>query len=266
MKYLLPLWLILWALPAMAQVNGLLIAPTQLVFTPSQTAQSMSVANRSAAPMRLSVYLSDEVMTPAGAVATLAEGFPYTARKLVRFMPESIELAPGQYQTIRVLVRRPADLASGDYHSHLMIEQLPVSATTTTSGTPRGVKFGVTTLVTFGMPVIVQHGTISSSLTLQGLAPWPRMQPDGHNIAPFRVNLTRSGNATGVGFLTLKTPTGADLITPRRVSVYREVEAVTLSGTPTPLAATYKGPATLTLHAAPSIKAPVVKALNVTLP
>jgi hypothetical protein len=253
---------------AQAQNIGLLLAPTQVIFAPNQTVQTLTATNRAGKPVVQKVYLSEEVMGPNGSVSTLKEGeFPYSVRRLVRFSPDTIELAPGESQVIRVMVRRPANLEAGDYHSHLILEEQPPakvltdSSTTPFEGTNKA-GFAVQTLLTLGVPIIVQHGAISSSLDLIGLKPWPRTLPNG-NPAPFEVQLKRSGNATGVGFLTLQTPKAEDIMVRRRVSVYREVDEVTLKIQPTELGLTYKGPATLRLTNSSAPDAALIEAQDV---
>ena len=235
-----------------AQNLGLVVAPTQVIFTPKMAVYTMSATNRSNRPMHYKLILSDEVMNAQGGVETQAEGFAYSARRLLRFMPDEIRLKPNEGQRIRILVRRPENLAPGDYHSHLIFEEQkpepPVSGTAALAGGPDGgqAKFGVTSLLSIGIPLIVQQGPISASLTLLGMNP-VKPRNDVGNYPPYEIRIARSGNATGRGFLTLRTPAGADLINPRSVSLYREVDEVTMLHARTPLGETYKGPATLLL-------------------
>jgi hypothetical protein len=268
--------LAVWA-PLMAQTAsmGLIVAPTQVIFTPKISVMTMSVTNRSDRRMIHKIYLSDEVMGPHGGVTGQNEGFAYSARRILRFTPDALDLAPGEGQVIRLLARRPASLPAGDYHSHIVFDEQPlppppIGQTSLSSTTPEedgggSAKFGISTLLTVGVPVIVQQGSISSSLTLKGLNP-PLPRLENGNYPPFEILLRREGNATARGYLTLRTPQGADLITPRNVSVYREIADITLPNARTLLGTTYKGPAVLRLAASGKKNAPVIGELNVTFP
>ncbi len=45
---------------------------------------------------------------------------------MLRFSPRQVILKPGEHQKIRFLVRRPADLPEGEYHSHFLIKTEPM--------------------------------------------------------------------------------------------------------------------------------------------
>ena len=47
------------------------------------------------------------------------------ANDMVQFSPRQVTLQPGTSQTVRVMVRKPAGLAAGEYRSHLHFEKMP---------------------------------------------------------------------------------------------------------------------------------------------
>jgi hypothetical protein len=251
-----------------ANILGLSVAPINMVFTPRQTIQTFTVSNRSANTLAYRLSLSDEVMNADGSLSPQADGFAYSAKKMIRFSPNEITLAPGEHQIVRVMIRRPADLADGDYHSHVMFEeQLTKTQTDLKLDETQGavLKTELKALLTLGVPVVIQHGKIEQKLEMVGLVDTPKKLEDGQ-YSPFEVSFKRSGNATGVGFLTLKDPKGQDIMAPRSVSVYRERDEVTMKSQATEYGLGYKGPAILTLHAGNTAQTPIAKQIDVQIP
>jgi len=266
MKKLLALLLLLAPL-GYAQNLGLSVAPIQMIFAPRQTIQTFTVSNRSANTTLHRLNLSDEVMQENGSLATQAEGFEYSAKKMIRFSPNEITLGPGESQIVRVMIRRPADLKDGDYHTHVMFEEQLTETDKREGGLDAEGQFktNLKTLLTLGIPVIVQHGKIERNLEMVGLVGFAQKLEDG-NYSPFEIHFKRQGNATGVGYITLKDPNGQNIMAPRSVSVYRERDEVKMTSQATEYGQTYKGPATLTLYAGNKANTPVVKVIDVQIP
>lgn len=269
MKKLFTLFMLLMPF-AYAQNMGLSVAPIQMLFSPNKSIQTFSVSNRTAQTTVHRLSLSDEVMNADGSLSPQAEGFAYSAKKMIRFSPNEIILGPGEHQIVRVMIRRPAELAQGDYHTHVLFEeqfneavkQEAAAASATNEGQ---FKTKLRTLMTLGVPVMVQHGKLDGKLEMVGLVGTPKKDEHG-NYTPFQVKFKRSGNSTGVGYLTLQDPQGQDIMAPRSISVYRERDEVTMKSQATAYGLTYKGPAVLALHAGNTLQTPIVKRIDVQIP
>jgi hypothetical protein len=71
------------------------------------------------------------------------------------------------------MLRKPAELAEGEYRSHLQFELLPeAEGSTSIENQAGGKEIGVVlnTLVGASVPVIVRHGATSAAVRLSGLA------------------------------------------------------------------------------------------------
>lgn len=87
------------------------------------------------------------------------------------FTPRQITLAAGEKQTVRIAVRRPAELADGEYRSHLRFEvvkdntrneriaQEPIE--------PGKVRFAATVNASFSIPVIYRVGAYDINIDVQ---------------------------------------------------------------------------------------------------
>lgn len=253
---------LMMASTALGQSNAaLFVSPVRLIFDPSTTTSTMAVSNKTDATKYYELTMLDQVMTASGGIQQL-DTFDYSSKRMLRFMPRKIVLAGGERQVVRVMARRPADLADGDYHTHIFFNEVPapVSSTLPVSGTDispsKGPQFKVTTNVGVGIPVVVQKGIVSASLSLisASVAPLP---PEAEPGTPpsLQVNLQRLGNAEALAYLTVTAGDGTSptaLVQPRQMRVYRERDDVTVSVPLSPEAAGHRGPVRLQLNQRPN--------------
>ena len=113
-----------------------------------------------------------------------------------------LALAPGTAQTVRVLLRKPAELANGEYRSHLHFEVLPEArGATSIESQGKGDEIGIVlnTAINASIPVIVRQGATSASVALSGLA----LVAGAPGQPPLLgLDIERSGSASVYGDLT----------------------------------------------------------------
>lgn len=153
-----------------------------------------------------------------------------TASDLVRFTPKQIELAPNESQTLRLQMRKPADLPDGEYRSHLLFQSLPRVGETEspTALKDDALSVSIKFQVSVSIPVVVRHGTT----TMEGwLSDLQLLQPETPDSPPkLTLKLHRKGNRTLVGsFKIFFSPKGGPEILVGQneaVAVYCNIEAV----------------------------------------
>jgi hypothetical protein len=165
--------LLLWTcLPARAE---LMLHPTRLVFEKNARAAQIELINNGSEPTTYRISLVNRRMTEVGQFEpadTPAPGEQF-ADAMLRFSPRQITLQPGTAQTVRVMLRKPADLPEGEYRSHLQFEKLPDAGGATSidrQGGGREIGVVLDALVGAAIPVIVRHGAGSATVGLSGLA------------------------------------------------------------------------------------------------
>ncbi|MES2758931.1 MAG: fimbria/pilus periplasmic chaperone [Pseudomonadota bacterium] len=186
----------------------LMLFPTRVVFEKNQRAAQIELINSGtqAATYRLSII--NRRMSETGEFVPIETPAPgeLLAEPMVRFSPRQITLQPGTSQTVRVMLRKPADLADGEYRSHLHFEKLPeVKANSVETNAGAGsIGVSITALVGASVPVIVRHGATSATVALSNL------ELLGGNTAPaLAMRFSRSGNASIYGDLDVTfTPHG----------------------------------------------------------
>ncbi|TNE31835.1 MAG: molecular chaperone [Alphaproteobacteria bacterium] len=215
---------------AHAQTEGsvLFISPHRVDIAPDGRIQELNVANKSDVPRRYDLQIINQVMTENG-VTERRDSFEYSAEKMLKFTPKRFTLEPGERQVIRVMVRRPKDLADGDYHSHLLFREVPLrnqERNSSGNGGQQKASFEIQALYGVAVPVVVQHGTVNSSMGIVS-ATLAQNEQDQSGLA---IEFSRSGNGEASAYLSVvhRLPGQEDVsvTTEQWVRIYREVDKI----------------------------------------
>lgn len=226
LRHLLPALLLCPVAPS--ALADLALFPTRIVLEKNQRAAQVELMNIGTSPETYRINLVNRRMGEAGEFTALAEPGPgdLFADTLLRYSPRQVTIQPGSSQTVRILVRKPADLATGEYRSHLQFDRVADSTGASSieqTGLRDGAAIGVviTALVGASMPVIVRHGETQMSVTLSGLSLLPAVGEVGPTLS-FQIN--RSGSSSVYGDLNVRfTPRGGapvDLAKAGALAVY----------------------------------------------
>ncbi|MGH8853250.1 MAG: fimbrial biogenesis chaperone [Telluria sp.] len=153
----------------------LMLHPTRIVFDKNQRAAQVELINNGSKPASYRITLVNRRMNEAGqfeAADTPGEGERF-ADGMLRYSPRQVTLQPGTAQTVRLMLRKPAELADGEYRSHLLFDKLPdVEGNASVEHRSDSKQIGVmmNALVGASMPVIVRHGNVAATVKLDGLA------------------------------------------------------------------------------------------------
>ncbi len=192
------------AQPAFAD---LMINPTRIVFDKNRRAAQIDLINDGAASATYRLVMVNRRMSDAGefhAIDKAGTGEQFADAMLV-YSPHQITLAPGAQQLVRVAVRKPEDLADGEYRSHLFFEKVAETTDDTdieAIGRKRGGEVGVTltALIGVSIPVIVRHGDTSATVAIDHLA----LDPARAGQTPLlSLQLNRSGSRSVYGDLSV---------------------------------------------------------------
>lgn len=204
-------WLLL-ALAAPAHAD-LMLHPTRLVFEKNQRTAQIELINNGSKPATYRISLVNRRMTETGQFESADTAGPGErfADDMLRFSPRQVTLEPGTAQTVRVMLRKPAELAEGEYRSHLQFDRLADaegSASIENQGkgaNGQGIGVVLTALVGASVPVIVRHGATSANVGLSHLA----LQKGDGKHQSLTLQFDREGNSSVYGDLSVTfTPRG----------------------------------------------------------
>ncbi|MDQ1833051.1 fimbrial biogenesis chaperone [Massilia scottii] len=173
-RRLLAAAILMAALPVQA-LAGLMLNPTRVVFTKNQRAAQVELINSDSTPATYRISLVNRRMTENGEFTGADTAGPDDrfAATMLSFSPRQVTLLPGTAQVVRVMLRKPATLAAGEYRSHLHFEKLAdtggASSVETQAANAQQIGVVLNTLIGASIPVIVRHQTEGASVTLSAL-------------------------------------------------------------------------------------------------
>lgn len=202
--------------PALAD---LMINPTRIVFDKNQRSAQIDVINDGTTPATYRLNIVNRRMTESGEFQAITEPGPgeQFAGSMLVFSPRQIVLQPGTQQLVRVALRKPAELAPGEYRSHLSFDKVAdptLSNAIESQVKPGSNEVGVTiaALIGVSIPIIVRHGETAASVTLSNVfVEQPKAAGQPGVIA---LQMNRTGNRSVYGDLTatFKTASGSEQV------------------------------------------------------
>ena len=191
---------------------GLMIYPTRIVLESKARSAQVEIVNNGDKPETYRIGIFNRRMTESGEIvaADKAQAGEQFASDLLRYSPRQVTLQPGKAQTVRIMVRKPAGLAPGEYRSHLQFDRVADAegaANLENLAKPAKGEIAIVlqALVGASIPVIVRHGETKVTTTLTDLT-----LESGANKGPlFAFTIRRDGNRSVYGDLVATfTPAG----------------------------------------------------------
>lgn len=177
---------------------NLIIHPTRVQFNPTDRSASISLLNDSNTTSTYRLAWQEKKAKEGGGYIDISKGnsenFP-VASHMIRFSPRQVTLKPGERQTIKMSLRRPANLKDGEYRSHFLFKAIPPPETKTEEAA--GLQMKVNIITSFLIPVIVQQG----ELDIQAEVSSATMVVNPQNIAKsyIDVQMNRRGKHSAHG-------------------------------------------------------------------
>ncbi len=192
----------------------LMLFPTRIVLDKNQRAAQVELINQGKEPETYRINIVNRRMSETGefaAVETPGPGEQF-ADPMLRYSPRQVTIPPGGSQTVRILLRKPAELPAGEYRSHLQFDRVADSTegTSVESAGKRSenqIGIVINALVGASIPLIVRHGDTHALVTFTDLALIPKGAENESDVLAFVIN--REGNRSVFGDLVVTfTPPG----------------------------------------------------------
>lgn len=197
-----------------AFAGNLVVQPTRIVFDKDAKSAQVDITNTGSETATYRISFENKRMTEKGDFLPVVTPLPdeLFADKMLQFSPRQVVLGPGAGQTVRVLLRKPADLGPGEYRSHLTFSELPNPKAIKPSGDNTskdeiGIKLSA--LVGISIPVIVRQGVTSVKTSLTDLK---FNNATKKEAAALSLNIKREGNQSSYGDLSINviSPNGSE--------------------------------------------------------
>lgn len=216
-----------------ARNGGLLVFPKRVVFSERERSAVLTLMNSGTKSTTFRLELIDLRMDEEGRLMPYLEDDDepdQSLKGMVRFSPRQVTVEAGDRQTIRVFVRKPPDLASGEYRSHLQLRSLPstdqgLRIDDFQSEQENALSIRITALPAISLPIIVRHGDLDASVGLEIVDVLAR-GPSAHVLS---LRLDRQGDRSVYGDMTaywLPTTGGSTMLVgeAKGVAIYTTVQ------------------------------------------
>ncbi len=125
--------------------KGILVAPVKLEFEGRTRSGTFKIMNRDSVPVDYRIAFAPLIEKDKGK----------DAKDWVRYSPRKVSLNPGEHQTIRVVVRKPLDLAPGEYTARILIQAIPPAREP--AGPTDKIQVNLDIVYGISIPVIIKH-------------------------------------------------------------------------------------------------------------
>ena len=192
----------------------LMVTPTRVVFEGNERTKQINLINNGADTGRFKISFVRKNMTAEGGIKVIEENEPgLYSDEMVRFSPRLVTLAPGQSQTVRLMLRKKSGTADGEYRSHMLFQSLPDAAATDvknlTSRNADSFSIQLIPVVGITIPVIVRQGELSADVSLSGFEIKQANTVKAQSTLSLQIN--REGNKSIYGdFRVYFTPKGGE--------------------------------------------------------
>ncbi len=232
--------LMLAAVSVVAAVGGILfwthdahalkITMKRVIFEGTKRAEVLTLINNTGDELAFRIGWRNMRMTDKG-LREIPEGEDApdlkTLDKMVIFAPRRVVIAPGGSQQIRLMLRKPKDLAEGEYRSHLWVRPEADAVKFDPNPAEAGkAAVQIKMLAGVSLPVFVRNGKMTATAKLENAT--LKTLNGKMNIT---MDLTRQGNRSVYGDLDFICTSGAEEAVVRQVrgiAIYTEVEKRTL--------------------------------------
>ena len=179
----------------------MMISPTRVLLDQDSRSATMTLRNNSQGPRTYRLSWEDKQATESGGYTEISNDVEWpSAKSLIRFSPRQITVGPGENQTVRFSFRPPADLASGEYRSHLLLEVIPdISEPTSTirqPGPSENVGVQIFMQMSFSIPAIARYNIATPQVSIQSVKAVPVEKGERLGL---ELTLAHAGDASSFG-------------------------------------------------------------------
>jgi fimbrial chaperone protein len=179
---------------------NLLVTPKRIVFDERDRTHQVVLINASNQTRSYRLEWVEQQQIDGGAFRLLKDEETQDRKKasdIMRFSPRQVRLGPGERQIVKILARRSANMAPGEYRSHLLFSALPPEIKASDE-TVDGMKIQLNVLVSYSIPVMLNVNYKTPQISVSDVQ--VNEQPEKDNkFANIIVVLNKTGNYSTYG-------------------------------------------------------------------
>lgn len=183
-------------------MGQLMVSPTRIVFDGNERTKQINLINNGSETGRFRISFVRRNMDANGKFVEVKEDEPgMYSDEMIRFSPRQVTLAPGQSQTVRLMLRKKKGITDGEYRSHMMFQSLPDPAASDvsnlTSQKSETLSVKLIPIVGITIPIIVRQGELNNSVSLSDFEIKQANTVKAASVLSLKIN--REGNMSAYG-------------------------------------------------------------------
>ena len=209
------------------EAHALRVTMKRIIFEGPRRTELLTIVNNTAEEQVFRLGWRNMRMTEDKSLEYVKEGESLEGLKpadeMIRFSPRRVVLPPGASQQIRLMLRRPKDLAEGEYRSHFWIQ--PEAEAVKFTPNPdkkneKGPTVQIKMLTGMTVPVFVRNGDLTAAVSFSDVS----MAPEGNGVK-VKFTLNREGARSVYGDLKAYCVGGGDtpLVESKGIAIYTEI-------------------------------------------
>ena len=194
-------FLLLTLSPFSASAEQMLqILPPRIVLT-SERSANLTLINRGDKSGDYRLFMRNIRTNEYGKFFTIETPQPgdLYADSMIRFSPRKVTVPAQSKQDVRVVLRKPKDLAEGEYRSHLVFRSLPKQEQLEDKPNEKNIAMTFNPILEVTIPVIVRHGNLTAALSFSDI----NITTDSNNEQIITLTMNRSGNRSVYGDINI---------------------------------------------------------------
>jgi hypothetical protein len=149
------------------------VFPLRVVLSDKNKTAQVSLRHVGNKPTKYRISLVYYIMSADGSLKEekVSSNEKLSARDLIRYSPKQVLLQPNSEQIVRLILRKPAGIAEGEYRIHMHFEEELVDDATTTTATADSGEFSMSLKprLAVAIPVLVRQGAPMAKVRLSNL-------------------------------------------------------------------------------------------------
>jgi len=184
--------------PSANAESVLQILPTRVVLA-KERSMTVTLVNRGNEEGSYRLFLRNIRLDENGKFSEVAETeVPLEgelfADKMIQFSPRRVTVPANSKQQVKVVLRKPKDLATGEYRSHLVFRKLPKQESVLDNNDKK-MDFSLKPIVEVTIPVIVRHGELQAKASIDDI----KLSRNEDNAQEISMVINRTGTRSLYG-------------------------------------------------------------------
>lgn len=194
-------------------VANMALSDYRLFFDSGSRSNAIQIRNTASQPLQFTTQILHYRMTEEGTLeeVTGPDAMIFSAKPLLRYSPKRATIPPLSIQAIRFSVRKPRNLADGEYRAVLRITGTEVNT--------NGAGINIRSRLSYNLPIIIRHGELAADVGL--------MEPqlvNQNGIMQVQLWQTRTGNRSLYGGFIITDEDGNEVGRLNGIGLYPPIE------------------------------------------